>query len=35
LRGQLEIVSREPQGTRVQLEFQPEFLGKQTEGSVT
>ena len=35
LRGQLEIVSREPQGTRVQLEFQPEFLGQQTEGSVT
>ncbi|MDR6924312.1 HAMP domain-containing protein [Pseudomonas sp. BE134] len=35
LRGQLEIVSREPQGTRVQLEFQPDFLGQQTEGSVT
>lgn len=35
LRGQLQIFSREPQGTRVQLEFQPEFLGQQTEGSVT
>jgi two-component system nitrate/nitrite sensor histidine kinase NarX len=35
LRGQLEIVSREPQGTRVQLEFHPEFLGQQTEGNVT
>ncbi|VVN75179.1 HAMP domain-containing protein [Pseudomonas fluorescens] len=35
LRGQLQIISRAPQGTRVQLEFRPEFLGQQTEGSVT
>ncbi len=33
LHGQLQIISREPQGTRVQLEFHPEFLGQQTEGS--
>ncbi|MNY60992.1 Nitrate/nitrite sensor protein NarX [compost metagenome] len=35
LHGQLQIISREPQGTRVQLDFRPEFLGQQTEGSVT
>ncbi|POA21642.1 nitrate/nitrite two-component system sensor histidine kinase [Pseudomonas sp. FW300-N1A1] len=35
LRGQLQIVSREPQGTLVQMEFRPEFLGQPTEGSVT
>jgi len=35
LRGQLQIFSRTPQGTLVQLEFHPEFLGQQTEGSVT
>ncbi|MCK9817882.1 histidine kinase [Pseudomonas sp. MAFF 302046] len=35
LHGRLQIVSREPQGTRVQLAFQPEFLGQHTEGSVT
>lgn len=34
LRGQLQIFSRTPQGTRVQLEFHPEFLERQTEGSV-
>ncbi|OLF53456.1 HAMP domain-containing protein [Pseudomonas chlororaphis] len=40
LRGQLQIFSRTPQGTRVQMEFCPEFLGHPTvghptEGSVT
>jgi len=35
LRGQLQIFSRTPQGTCVQLEFHPEFLGQHTEGSVT
>jgi two-component system nitrate/nitrite sensor histidine kinase NarX len=35
LRGQLQIFSRLPQGTVVQLEFQPEFLGQHTEGSVS
>ncbi|MGE7958267.1 HAMP domain-containing protein [Pseudomonas sp. NPDC089530] len=35
LRGQLQIFSRTPQGTRVQMEFRPEFLGLPTEGSVT
>lgn len=35
LRGQLKIFSREPQGTLVQLEFLPEFLGRHTEGSAT
>jgi len=35
LRGHLQICSRVPQGTLVQLEFQPEFLGQQTEGSVS
>lgn len=35
LRGQLQIVSRTPQGTLVQLGFQPEFLGQQTQGSVS
>ncbi|CAI8773974.1 Sensor protein [Pseudomonas sp. IT-P12] len=34
LRGQLHIFSREPQGTLVQLQFHPEFLGQHTEGSV-
>lgn len=33
LRGQLQIVGREPQGTRVQMEFRPEFLGHLTEGN--
>ncbi len=35
LHGQLQIVSREPQGTLVQMEFRPEFLGQPTKGSVT
>ncbi|SEN25061.1 two-component system, NarL family, nitrate/nitrite sensor histidine kinase NarX [Pseudomonas sp. ok272] len=35
LRGQLQIFSSEPQGTLVQLEFHPEFLGQKTKGSVT
>lgn len=35
VRGQLRIFSRAPQGTLVQLEFHPEFLGQPTEGSVT
>ncbi|MBV4474851.1 HAMP domain-containing protein [Pseudomonas sp. B2M1-30] len=34
LRGQLQIVSREPQGTLVHLQFHPEFLGRHTEGNV-
>ncbi|MDD1016479.1 HAMP domain-containing protein [Pseudomonas rubra] len=33
LRGQLHIVGREPQGTRVQMEFRPEFLGHLNEGN--
>ncbi|WP_085597847.1 MULTISPECIES: HAMP domain-containing protein [unclassified Pseudomonas] len=32
LRGQLQIFSREPQGTLVKMEFRPEFLGRLTEG---
>jgi len=33
LHGQLQIFSRTPQGTLVQMEFRPEFLGVPTEGS--
>ncbi|ROL73946.1 HAMP domain-containing protein [Pseudomonas vranovensis] len=33
LRGQLQIVGRAPQGTRVQMEFRPEFLGHLNEGN--
>ncbi|MGC5698996.1 HAMP domain-containing protein [Pseudomonas sp. NFXW11] len=33
LRGQLQIFSREPQGTLVKMEFRPEFLGRLTEGN--
>jgi len=32
LRGQLQILSRTPQGTRIQVQFQPEFLGQPVEG---
>ncbi len=32
LRGQLQILSRTPQGTRIQVRFQPEFLGQYSEG---
>lgn len=32
LRGQLQILSRTPQGTRIQVQFQPEFLGQHAEG---
>ena len=35
LHGRLQIFSRAPQGTLVQMEFRPEFLGQPTEGSVT
>ncbi|WP_210639064.1 HAMP domain-containing protein [Pseudomonas sp. Tri1] len=35
LRGQLQILSRTPQGTRIQVHFQPEFLGQHTEGLAT
>ena len=35
LRGQLQILSRTPQGTRIQVHFQPEFLGQPTEGLAT
>ncbi|CAD5200242.1 HAMP domain-containing protein [Pseudomonas sp. FEN] len=35
LHGQFQIFSRVPQGTLVQMEFRPEFLGQQTEGSLT
>ncbi|WP_248797732.1 HAMP domain-containing protein [Pseudomonas sp. MWU13-2105] len=34
LHGRLQIHSRAPQGTLVQMEFRPEFLGQPTEGSV-
>ncbi|MGZ0714223.1 HAMP domain-containing protein [Pseudomonas palleroniana] len=33
LHGLLEITAREPQGTRVQLRFQPEFLGHSLQGT--
>ena len=32
LHGQLQIHARTPQGTRIQVHFQPEFLGQPTEG---
>ncbi|KJK09898.1 MULTISPECIES: HAMP domain-containing protein [Pseudomonas] len=35
LYGQLQILTRAPQGTRVQMEFRPEFLGRPTQGNVT
>ena len=35
LHGQLQILSREPQGTLVQMEFRPEFLGRHPQGNVT
>lgn len=35
LRGQLHILSRTPQGTRIQVHFQPEFLGQHSEGIAT
>ncbi|MNR46010.1 nitrate/nitrite sensor protein NarQ [compost metagenome] len=35
LHGQLQIHSRTPQGTRIQVHFQPEFLGQHTEGLAT
>jgi len=35
LHGLLEISPREPQGTRVQLRFQPEFLGHTLQGSTS
>jgi two-component system nitrate/nitrite sensor histidine kinase NarX len=34
LHGQLDIVPREPQGTRVQMRFQPEFLGQPLQGNL-
>ncbi|WP_341957995.1 histidine kinase [Pseudomonas sp. RC10] len=34
LHGQLRILLREPRGTRVQIEFQPEFLRHHTQGTV-
>ena len=33
LRGQLSIEPREPSGTRIHLQFRPEFLGHQEEGN--
>ena len=35
LNGRLQIFSRSPQGTLVQLEFHPEFLGQPTEGTAS
>ncbi|MFY9959519.1 HAMP domain-containing protein [Pseudomonas sp.] len=35
LYGQLQILTRAPQGTQVQMEFRPEFLGRPTQGNVT
>lgn len=32
LHGELRILSRTPQGTRIQVHFKPEFLGHHTEG---
>jgi two-component system nitrate/nitrite sensor histidine kinase NarX len=34
LHGQLDIEPRMPTGTRIHLQFRPEFLGRQEEGSV-
>jgi len=35
LHGRLDISPREPQGTRVQLRFQPEFLGHSLQGTAS
>jgi len=35
LHGQLQILPRDPQGTLVQMEFRPEFLGQPLQGNIS